>query len=253
MERPYIGITGFMSADEVQAMLALMPASANRALMVGVLASLNTMRGIMPSKWPNRYPVREQISRIFQAHPLALNLIHYNTQESETLSEQLVEMTNVGGPNLHGFQLNLTWPSPEAIRDYTSNYPYMQIVLAVGHRALELMAWSPDRVADRVVREYDEIIDYVLIDPSGGYGRPFEPERLGEFLLALQEKRVNAGLGVAGGLNQATLDLIQPLIQIFPDLNWDAEGRLRDPVSDQFNLQFAVEYLQKSLSMGGTT
>lgn len=245
MKKPYIGITGFMSLDEAIAVLRSMPVSAGRVVMVGVLASQKTMRGIQ-NKWPNRYPKMEKIAGIFPNHPLALNLIHYHTKEQETLYEQLLKMTGFGGDNLHGFQLNVAWPSPSALKKYRLAYPTMQIVLQIGARAFEMVKHSPKKLAAKVAKEYDELIDYVLLDPSGGYGKPFNTERARKYLTELKAKKLNAGLGVAGGLSPNTLGLVEPLTKDFPDLSIDAEGRLRNQ-NDSLNLNIAEEYIRKAL------
>ncbi|MBI2450547.1 MAG: hypothetical protein HYV47_03355 [Candidatus Nealsonbacteria bacterium] len=110
IKKPYVGITGFMRRQEVSAVLE----QANlrvRMLMVGVLVSSKTLSG-RQNKWPNRYPKIKEMADIFPEDPNALNLIHYNTDEPETLANQLLELTDRGGHNLRGFQLNIAWPFP---------------------------------------------------------------------------------------------------------------------------------------------
>lgn len=246
MRKPYIGITGFMSLGDALHVLNAVPTNTNRLVMVGVLASLKTMRGIQ-NKWPNRYPTMDKIAGIFPDHPLTLNLIHYNTKEKETLGDQLIAMTRFGGANTHGFQLNIAWPEPDILREYKKVHPTKQIVLQVGGHAFEMVNNSPERLALRVA-EYDEIVEYVLLDPSGGYGKPFDPDRAHDYLVALREKNLNIGLGVAGGLSPSTLNLVEPLAKEFPDLSVDAEGRLRTQ-EDHLDLNVASEYLRKALAM----
>jgi hypothetical protein len=45
MLEPYIGVTGFMSALEVEAVLAAVPSDKKYVLMAGVLASNKTLAG----------------------------------------------------------------------------------------------------------------------------------------------------------------------------------------------------------------
>lgn len=246
MKKPYIGITGFMSYDEVMFVLRQLHDVSCRLIMVGVLASLKTLRGL-PNKWPNRYPAVLKIFDIFSIHDLALNLIHYDTKEPETLREQLVEMTRLAGGNLHGFQLNIAWPSLAILQEYRREYPDKKFVLQVGGHAFEMVGHSPDRLAGKV-SEYEGVADYVLLDPSGGYGKPFNPERARDYLFALKAKHLSMGLGVAGGLSPSTLDLVEPLVKDFPDLSIDAEGRLRTK-DDHLDLEVATEYVCKALTM----
>lgn len=248
MKRPYIGITGFMKWEEVCSVsifmppsVDLLPGSLDRILMVGVSASLKTLRG-RQNKWPNRYPKVEEISKIFCYESDVLNLIHYNTDEKETLAGQLDELIKHGGPNLHGFQLNIAWPSPIVLVAFRLLHPNKVIVLQVGSRAFQLVGHSPARLAKKVQDEYQGLIDYILLDSSGGLGKIFEPERFREYLQALQEKNLGIGLGVAGGLSAATLGILEPLAKDFPDLSIDAEGRLRDK-NDCLDVVSAIKYV----------
>lgn len=246
MKTPYVGITGFMSLNDALHVLNIVPTNAKRLIMVGILASLKTMRGIQ-NKWPNRYPSMDKIAGIFPRHPRALNLIHYNTKEVNTLNDQLVAMTNFGGENLHGFQLNIAWPSPTALEVYRKANPSKQIVLQIGGHAFEMVNHSPERLSKKVAKEYSGLVEYILLDPSGGYGKPFDPERAREYLNALKESNLNISLGVAGGLSPTTLYLVEPLARDFPNLSIDAEGRLRTP-EDHLDLNVANEYLRVALS-----
>lgn len=245
MRQSYIGITGFMAKSDILSVLDSMPKGSNRLLMVGVLASQKTLRGEQ-NKWPNRYPRVGVIGNILFRHNQLLNLIHYNTKEPESLTEQLDEMSVLGGPNLDGFQLNLAWPSREAILNHKREWESV-IVLQIGGRAFEMVDHSPQQLADKVA-EYQDVVDYVLLDPSGGYGVPFDTDKARVYLEALKARNLNLGLGVAGGLSPTTLNLIQPLVSDFPDLSIDAEGRLRDS-QDSLDLNVASEYVQGACSV----
>lgn len=226
MVHPYIGVTGFMSAQEVNEVLQGLPSESPRKLMVGVLASSKTIQRI-PNKWPNRYPNPEDIAGIFVGHPAALNLVHFNTKEPERLLAQMVEVTELGGENLHGFQLNLKWPDPRTIEDYKKKHPEKVIVLQCGGGALVEVGENPQSLAD-AAKMYEGLCEYLLIDPSGGYGMPFDTAKGLEFLKALHFSVKGMGFGIAGGLRPETLDLLEPIAKVFPDTSIDAEGRLRD-------------------------
>src|SRR3989344_1753052 len=163
MQKPYIGITGFMSRDEVASVLGAVSSSSERLIMVGVLASLKTLGG-EKNNWPNRYPAVNEIGEIFTDHPHALNLVHYNTDERDGLGAQLTVLSQIfGGKNMHGVQLNIAWPPNEALAYYKSLCPDKQIVLRVGGRALGAVDNSPKILADRVA-EYEGLADYILLD-----------------------------------------------------------------------------------------
>lgn len=255
MEQPYIGITGFMTREEVDAILAEVPAwpvgmppDSNRQIMIGVLASLNTLQHFK-NRIPNRYPKLENISGIFREHPKALNLIHYNTKERSTLCAQLLGMAKIVGPNLHGFQLNISWPETKELETFhTQSDKKMKIVLQIGGRAFEMIDHSPERLARKVKAEYEGLIDYVLLDPSGGAGKQFTPEIMKRFIDALLDVDLRAGLGVAGGLSAETLDPVELLAKYFPGLCIDAEGRIRDK-HDILDLNLAKAYLRRAIKI----
>src|SRR5687768_6098378 len=139
MTRPYLGITGFTTAAQVREALALVPPTSRRLVMVGVLASRRTCAGL-PERSPRRLPAVEAIPEIFPDHPLALNLVHYYTDEPATLGRQLVDMAARSGPNLHGIQINGMWPSREDLAEVRSERPGLRIVLQI---LLGLLASSP--------------------------------------------------------------------------------------------------------------
>ncbi|MBI3074869.1 MAG: hypothetical protein HYY92_01485 [Parcubacteria group bacterium] len=250
MRKPYIGITGFMSVGEVLSILdtaeGTIPANANRLVMVGVLASQKTMRGIS-NKWPNRYPPKDRIDGLFQNHPHALNLIHYNTKEEGTLAEQLHAMTEIGGPNLHGFQLNIAWPSLAVLYEFRRRHPTKVVVLQIGAHALAMVKHSPEWLV-KMTAHYEPVADYVLLDPSGGTGKPLDVEEMRGYLRALTARKLAMGLGIAGGLSPATLHNIAPLAREFPDMSIDAEGRLRTE-DDHLDLAIAKEYLREASAL----
>ncbi|MDO8571756.1 MAG: hypothetical protein Q7R79_03695, partial [bacterium] len=96
------------------------------------------------------------------------------------------------------------------------------------------------------VKTYEQLIDYVLLDPSGGTGKMFDPRVERTYLDKLAD--LGVGLGVAGGLSPSTLHLLQPLINDYPNLCIDAEGRLRNQ-DDQLDLTVAGSYLQKAYEL----
>ena len=244
--QPYIGITGFMNADEVRSALKVLPYPSPRCLMVGVLASSKTLAGLT-NKYPRRFPQVQSIAGIFVRHPNVLNLIHYSTDDRLSVCNQLRGLTELGGPCLHGFQLNMAWPDIDEITTYRKYHEEHCLMLQIGCRALAMVEDNPSKLSDRV-RVYAGMINGILLDASGGKGTPLDRDKTCSFLRAIRERNSSIGLGVAGGLSPATLDLVEPLFAEFPDLNIDAEGQLRTP-KDNLNLKVAQTYLSSVLRM----
>lgn len=260
VNQQYIGITGFMSHQEVDAVLQSLPSNfgiANgkqiRKLMVGMLVSGKTVKGI-PNKWPNRYPTPDIIPSVFVDDPRVLNLVHYNTKETDPglIVEEMCQIEELSGPYFHGFQLNMVWPSVFMILNkwLTTNVPqgYSRkqkvIVLQCGGRAMAQFNHSPERLVEKLT-EYEGVIDYVLIDPSGGIGMPFNTGFAMNCFEHLFETTClpTMGFGIAGGLSPETLPgLLEPILERFPEISIDAEGRLRTQ-EDNLSIEVANEYV----------
>lgn len=241
MTRPYLGVTGFTTAAQVREALVFVPPASRRLVMVGVLASRRTCAGL-PERSPRRLPAVESIPGIFPDHPLALNLVHYYTDEPATLGRQLVDLAGRAGPNLHGFQINGVWPSRQDLEEVRSERPGLRIVIQMDGGMLA----GPLEDAARRARETAELTDDLLLDSSGGQGRPLDPTALLPFLRGLKDTRL--GLGVAGGLSVSNLQLLEPLLAEFPDLSFDAETCLRDE-EDRLVLVRVREYVQAGLRL----
>ncbi len=244
--KPYIGITGFTTREQVEALLGVMPRRPNRSLMVGVLVSQKTLRGEL-NKYPNRYPLIQDMPSVFTNDPLVLNLIHYNTKDQNTLTQELLDVTRLVGHRLHGFQLNIPWPSRAALAEYLDIYLDKTIVLQIGSSAFESVDHSPEKLAKKVL-SYCGVINYVLLDPSGGQGIKFDPEVARMYLRAIREAGYTGGIGVAGGLEGKSLHLVEPLLHEFPDISIDAEGKLRDS-HDNLDIASATSYLTQFLKL----
>ncbi len=241
-----------MTPQEVRASLrsleAANPASP-RKLMVGVLASSKTLVGMTNSR-PNRYPKVERISEIFQAHPLALNLVHYNTDDPETLSKQLIALTKLSGDNLHGFQLNMAWPTMRELERFQEATEWRhRLVLQVGNRAMEECDYSPTRIADIIgwYVGHVRVVDDILIDSSGGCGVPFDPRNALSLIREIRSRGYQVNFGIAGGLGpDRWLKILKPLLHDFPDLDIDAEGRLRTEKDDDLDIEITNTYIKQA-------
>lgn len=242
---PYIGVTGFMTEEEVAAAMAAFDrlSSSHRLVMLGFLASGKTLRG-ETNKWPNRYPRVDEIASLFSAHPRALNLIHYATDDQSTLAMQLGQLVEIGGSLLDGFQLNVAWPTPERLEGVKGK----RIVLQLGRHALQTCS-GPDSVAARL-DDYTELVTDVLIDASGGHGVPVDIDVAEGYLRAIVARHPFLGIGVAGGLSHEGMERLQPLADKFPNVNLDAEGRLRTPMpEDKLVIDDTTAYIAAANSL----
>ena len=249
--KPYIGITGFTKQEEVVSALDIFPQNSNRKLMVGALATYKSLRGIpMKPRWAKQTPNPEAIRSIFLNDERVVNLVHFSTEEGQEglVLADMLRIHELAGANFHGFQLNVAWPQINQLDEYRAAMGRdYRIVLQLGQKAVEAVGGTTQGVVEMLCR-YAGIVDDVLLDPSGGLGKPFDPERAREFLSAIAERGWNLGFGVAGGLGPDSLNLVEPLVAEFPNLSIDAQGRLRNTEND-LDMEAAKIYLARALQM----
>jgi hypothetical protein len=245
---PYIGITGFMSRQEVEAVVSsLENKDDKRWLMVGVLASEKSFAGI-PNKFPNRYPAPQTIKDIFPEDSSMLRLIHFSTRaKGMDLLNQLYRLREMAGENCDGFQLNIKWPPLKILSAYQALFPHDTLVLQCGGGAMKSVGYNPQKLTDRIA-EYQYHARYVLIDASGGYGKALDAVFMGEVLHALSSKFIPTGPVIAGGLTGDTLEMIRSIVGEFPDVSIDAEGGLRDS-EDHLDLGKVEKYVNRALKL----
>ena len=242
--KPYIGITGFMTGDEVDKVLDALSEDTDRLVMIGGLVSSKTLRH-EPNKWPQRYPSPDKLCKIFRGYRNLLNLIHFNTKEPEKLFDDMCLAQDLAGPNCHGFQLNIAWPDKRVLERYKKYalFHHKTIVLQCGGNALREVG-SPFNLGLRL-RDYEGLVDYVLVDPSGGLGKEFDPGYAQAAFYYILQNAINPssiGLGIAGGLHAGNLDCLRKLMPEF-EFSIDAEGKLRDK-EDHLDIAAAQAYLK---------
>ena len=251
--KPYIGVTGFTKKEEVSSALSVFPKNYDRELMVGVCATWKSLRYLpIKPKWQKQTPSPLAINELFLEDSRVLNLVHYSTEEGQERSilNDMVKIHNLAGWHFHGFQLNIAWPEVRILDEYRNAVGYKyRVVLQIGQKAVEMAGGTPESVADKF-EQYAEFIDDVLLDPSGGQGKSFDTERTREFLTEIRKRKYGIGLGVAGGLGPDTLNLVEPLIADFPNLNIDAQGKLRNSEND-LDVEAMKTYLVKAVKMFG--
>lgn len=251
MMTPYIGITGFSSADEVAAVVAALPATPARRLMCGVLLSNARLTG-QTGGAPNRCPPPDTIAGIFSDDSRCLNLVHYRPRAGANLADVLARATEIGGPHCHGVQINATrgmpWPNPSLLADYRRRGEPRRIVLQLGREAMASVGGDPDALARRCA-EYSGIVTDVLVDASEGLGIPLDAERSRPYLETIATVAPALGLAIAGGLCADNLPtLLAPLLPNWAGVSIDAEGRLRDS-DDRLDIAAATAYLGAAMAL----
>jgi hypothetical protein len=255
MVQPYVGITGFMEQKEIVHLLERVHDSQwnGRRLMVGVLVSQKT-KGGKQNKWVGSYPHIEKVPELFIEDNRCLNLIHYNTDQPERLTEELEELLELAGENCHGFQVNACWPSAEQLSGLRTRHPGLRIVLQVGKQALEQCHYSEGAVLDKVASYADaKAITGILYDPSGGLGVFSNLDTALPILQEISAADHCIGIGLAGGLRAERLRSLSGVASRIPQLSLDAQGQLRwpeeEPHTNRLDLSKAYAYLIAGLTL----
>lgn len=250
--QPYIGITGLTSEEETVFCLKQIPKTPMRRFMAGVLLSSKTING-GTNKYPVRYPHYKSISKIFVSDERCLNMIHYVTDDKSTLVQQLCDAAEIGGRHCHGFQLNIVWPDIHDLMEAKKLLPDHKFVIQCSGSAIrkieDRLNFNTAVNLKHMIDLYNDagVIDYMLIDPSGGRGISFDAEKS----IALLKPHLNQsryGIGVAGGLKAQTIQNLIPVLTEVPHLMWDAEGGLRTE-DDVLDWSEAQQYLKLSFGL----
>lgn len=268
---PYIGVAGIMTVDELNA-IARAYAALNpqrRALFAGILLSSKSVNGIR-NKYPERYP---SLDAIFQLIKPSKNIgpecevktvLHYASDDQATYAFQILgikkyfdwlftsfHMNGWANAPITGFQLNAIWPNLQIFKDldFAAHFgEYFRVILQIGPQALRLNGPDPLTPAELVatLTPYIGTVSNILIDSSCGRGAPLPIQRVTEYLDAIHQAQLPFDIGVAGGLDATTINQLQSLFETYPNLSIDAEGLLRDPLTDKMDLNKVRAYMTRA-------
>ena len=246
---PYIGITGFMSYFEVSQMHYMLR-NIERMLMVGVNVSDKTLNGAK-NNHPGRYPLVSSIKDIFQERENSntLKIIHYHTQNTANLYTHLCRLTDIGGDNLDGFQLNVTWPKSTELERYHHSIGDKVFILSINNIAIDSVGRKPKELAKKIKNLYEGLVHYILIDQSNTRGLALNTDKTLRYLEAIRNLLPKIGLVVTGGIGPDNLSYLKEIIKQFPDISIDAESELRSGSRDILDIISAQRYLKNAQNL----
>ncbi|MFA5000724.1 MAG: hypothetical protein WC531_00645 [Candidatus Paceibacterota bacterium] len=252
MSEPYIGITDFLTYEQVKRMLRAFKAhrskKSRRRLHVGVMMSRKTLRGL-ETKGSQAFPPKETIDSIFSSDEV-MNCLHYADYGYDPdLGKNLSEAIGYGGIGINALQLDMVWPDPGQIAHgvHTSR-KQLEIILQIGERALDEAGNDPIATVERL-QDYEGVIHHVLLDKSMGRGLGMDAVGLIPFAWAIKESFPTLGLGAADGLGPNTVQLVKPLLQAFPDLSMQGKLRPSGNALDPIDWGMAETYLVEALDL----
>lgn len=258
--KPYVGITGPVNVQETKDICrefseASYSMESPHIPMLGFLVSYKTLNGQLTQN--RRYPIANSLPELLRATDgQVLTMVHYNSKEIDTLSNQVAQIFDGVYENglCRAIQLNIVWPDIGQVARIKEQHSEMQIVFQASHKAMEDK--TPNQIA-KGVQDYGDSISYVLIDPSGGRGMPFDLESSVAVYSELREQCPDLTIGFAGGFTEENVAsrLREILKQIEEDkFCIDAEGGLRDKITSEYgddllNLAKVRGYLQSVSSV----
>jgi hypothetical protein len=239
--QPYIGITGFVSDDDIlcaaecaETVRAVVP---SHRLMAGVLVSWRGLAGIQHTS--RRYPRIETVDGILRKllHAGCWPVVHYNTSNNGAEMRRELERLAEKLPAMFGLQLNVVRPDPAEVASFAAQHPEVEVILQVNTSSLGVgpAAISPGEYIAR----YDGI-RHALLDASGGTGKRIVPEGVAATIRSTFDVAVDRGvrLGFAGGLGPdcgTALAHVRRELEYFhiglEQLSVDAESGVRSPAA----------------------
>lgn len=269
----YVGITGVTRHDEAKTIAAenaaaFSPDSSHMG-MAGYLVSDTTLAGKpelhrLPTGefvTRSRYPVVRDLPGLLRLskNDATLNMIHYRTSDRQTpLSDQVMRLfnsRNIYADDLcRAIQFNMNLPRPDQLARIKSRLPDLKIVLALSRRMIENHN-SSDPSADlyKQLERYRALMDYILVDFSGGAHRGFSPDQAQSPYQALVEAQFDQPIILAGGFDAQNVSQRLPQLKAaLGSQHWgiDAEGGLRYPPDDEaknrLHPQLIAAYIRRS-------
>jgi hypothetical protein len=251
MNMPYIGATDFVTREQVERAKATITVP-NRRLHVGVMTSYKVLNG-QPSKWADVWLKPHQIQELFQDDG-SYNVIHYadyghsDGQRAPTTVLDLVKAWDMCGAYVHAIQLDMVWPVPSLIMELKHARPGAEIILQVSSKAME----AAGRHTRSTIDDYYGLVHYVLLDAGMGRGIPLDADKCLE-IIDNTDFPPNQ-IAVAGGLGPETYQNLKPIVDEYPEISCDAQGRLRPSHNalDPLNMDYVEQYIKGVCSLLST-
>lgn len=245
----YIGITGFKEDYEVKTVAeqylqkgflgpdAEFTHKTHKA-MFGFLCSAKRLAD--KTKQGRQSPRAQDLGFLTRSTPKGIiPMVHYFTQNRRNLAQEVKQVFMIDGlyenNYCRGIQINMPWPDIDQVEAIRKEFPDMDIVLQLPNKTLG--------EAHRA-KEYKELVQYCLIDPSGGKGQKISDEHL-DLVSMLHESMPNTRIGIAGGLSGSNVkETMGQVYQTFKEpFCIDAEGKLRTEDKTKLNLKNTAKYV----------
>lgn len=261
MPVPYVGVSGVVSPEQQRWIReAAQPIiDSGRQLLLGVKAVRTTHWLEKPNTYGSEhYPVGDDIATSMlelRDGEMGIAQVYLNLKKARQAGEKGYEQKFIkkllgrDAAWLSGIQFDmLPWHKD----DYSKLLQLIKDDSPIPHDVLLqcygkiMQQHSPTQVRE-LLKQYEGLADYVLLDASHGQGKRLDVEQLKPYIDELYGID-GVGLGIAGGLDASVVaDELPVLLMDYPNLSFDAEGRLRLPEqtgSHKLDQTTTTQYLQ---------
>lgn len=249
--QPYIGVSGVINPG-IESQLEQIATGtglfdSERLLLLGVKAVHKTQYLDIENRFGiDWYPVGEEAfagalrprDDTDTASTLATAQVYFDpdyrgdTDYRQQFTRQIVRR---GHTWLQALQFDmLPWHTDDTMLDYLAHTKEefgLSVLLQCHKKAMETL--GPKGVVRRL-GHYATSMDYLLFDASHGTGTRLDTASLRPFVEEAYSSQLldSTGIAIAGGLDAtAVRDDLPELVNDFPDLSWDAEGKLHPATS----------------------
>ncbi len=260
--KPYVGVTGLTSVEEVRQTIKDFNYSgfnlqSSHIPMIGFLASFKTL--YLKSTKNKRYPKIENLQKLLEeCQKKVLPTIHYNSKyfEEINLSKQISDLMGkyYDKELCRTIQLNIPFPKISEIEKIKENMPELKIIFQASQNIIDNK--TSNEIVEKI-SQYKNLINYILIDPSGGQGKEFNIDFSVELYKKMSKEFPQLLVGFAGGfsgenVSKRVCDLICRCWDT--GFNIDAESGLRTKLSenygnDLYNWKKVKKYIKDSTSI----
>lgn len=261
--KPYIGISGTVNPEQQQYLLNQfnnLGLDTQRDIAFGVKATHKTQYLDIENKYGRDwFPVGDEFSDVLETLPGSLNVAQVFldpelVNDADYRDEFIKRIRRRGASWLQAVQFDLLpWHADNSLIPFLEqlkNESGLGVILQAHGESMQ--ALGPDGMMQKL-GQYATALDYVLFDASHGKGIRLNSKALQPFLEAAYSSDAlgSVGFGVAGGLHaQVVREDLPVLVQQYPNMSWDAEGRLH-PVRPEdsarpLDVRLATEYLEAS-------
>ena len=262
---PYVGVSGVGTSDEHLAIRNFYNKAqlheSGRLLLLGVKGCSNQYADKPNKRGDIWYPVGEKISDVI-SDPSDFELPVIQTYFGKNSYDEIGLVTSATdlivsrtSPWVHGFQYDMfPWTNDEHVeylRRTKSVHPDWSIIVQCHSGLMDEL--GPQGITDALAKQ-SGIIDYALFDASHGEGIELSPTKLIRFVDAVySDSRISTmNFGVAGGLHADNLELLLPILNDYPDISFDSEGKMHFQNGEnggQLKLDNVRRYLTKAAEL----